>query len=51
MLYRLSQFLLPNFEGKYIRMQICVSDWMGRKNFTGFDQILTGFDQIFVHLW
>ena len=31
--YRLSQPLLLNFEGKYIRMRLCASDWMSRKSF------------------
>ena len=33
MLNRLSQLLLHNFEDKYIRMRLCVSNWIGRKIF------------------
>ena len=33
MLYRLSQLILHSFEGKVIRMGLCVSGWMNRKKF------------------
>ena len=56
MLYRLSQLLLHNFEGKYFRMRFCVTDWMGPKIFKILMKLFmttvlfssqTGFDQKF----
>ena len=58
MLYRLNQLILHNFEGKYILMRLCVSDWMGRKSSKIFIKIFfeptvllsaqTGYDRNFV---